>query len=240
MKTIHVNTTTSTNDLAWELLRTEQPPILVVADRQTAGRGRGTNNWSSPNGNLYLSLGLDVVTPRLQNVSVRIAIHLCSTLNSHLSEGVLRIKWPNDLMLGDGKAAGILVESRIRGDRAGLVVGVGVNIRHAPVTEAVSLENRLPVERETLAPILAQAIRTAVQDQHPDLPQRLLSESWFTPGETVSYVAGDKTCTGVFTGYDRNLALCVETGAGSLSLNCSRVSRVRPQAGQKGASSHVP
>lgn len=239
MKMIHVDTTASTNDLAWELLRTEQAPILVMADRQTAGRGRGTNDWSSPEGNIYLSLGLDVGTRQLQNISVRIAIHLCTTLNSLLSGGELRIKWPNDLMLGEGKAVGILVESRIRGDRAGLVAGIGLNIRQAPVPEAAALESLLKTDRDNVVSAVKEAILMAVENHESDLSNRLLRASWFKPGETVSYVAGNETCTAVFTGYDQDLAMCVDTREGRQSLNCSLVSRIRPHTDGTGESSHV-
>lgn len=98
----------------------------LVAERQTAGRGRQGRVWISPPGNLYAS-GLvklranDPPTAPLALVA-GLALHLALDLQG------ARLKWPNDLMFGDAKIAGILLERQ----ENFVVVGVGVNLVHAP------------------------------------------------------------------------------------------------------------
>lgn len=98
----------------------------LVAERQSAGRGRSGRQWDSPTGNLYAS-GLveihasDPPTPTLALVA---GIAVSEAINL----GALRLKWPNDVLADDAKLAGILLERQ--GDT--VVVGVGINLLHHP------------------------------------------------------------------------------------------------------------
>ena len=121
--------TTSTMDEAVRQAEAgAQEGTVVVAERQTAGRGRFGRSWVSRQGNLYLSI---VLRPTLQNlpflgslagVAVARAIRKSTGLQPH-------IKWPNDVILDGKKAGGILVESAVEGEtvRYG-VVGIGINV----------------------------------------------------------------------------------------------------------------
>lgn len=112
--------------------RGERGPLWITAARQTAGRGRRGNTWVSQPGNLYVSLLLvDAVPPQrggeLSFVAA-LAVHdavseLVPNLASHLA-----LKWPNDLLLGGAKFAGILIET----EGAVAIVGIGVNCAHHP------------------------------------------------------------------------------------------------------------
>lgn len=100
------------------------------ADRQTGGRGRQGRDWHSPQGNLHASTLVrlqpsDPPAPTLALVAA-VALHeLCAAL---LPDRYVSIKWPNDILVGGAKLAGILLERR--GDA--VVIGMGVNLAHHP------------------------------------------------------------------------------------------------------------
>ncbi|HJL43447.1 MAG TPA: biotin--[acetyl-CoA-carboxylase] ligase [Myxococcales bacterium LLY-WYZ-16_1] len=131
----------STNDRALEWarhgLRTgERPRVAVVAERQTAGRGRRGHRWSSPPGGLYVSY---LTWPRLDETQTPALPLLCGVaLIDAVGPRVavpLALKWPNDLLVGgDGplagrKLSGVLVERLFQGpDRDPVVFGIGLNL----------------------------------------------------------------------------------------------------------------
>jgi BirA family biotin operon repressor/biotin-[acetyl-CoA-carboxylase] ligase len=142
--------------------------LVVVADSQTAGRGRRGHTWHSPPGaGVYLSLLLRPKVPAAEAVALplRAGLATCRALRALGLEPVL--KWPNDVLVGGRKVAGILVES-VTG-REGLVdvavVGIGVNVAAHPMPAdiahtATSIESALgrPVPRADLAARLLRAL----------------------------------------------------------------------------------
>lgn len=123
--------TDSTNSRAMALASAGAPHgTVVVADGQTGGRGRHGRRWISPPGrNVYVSL---LVRPEIKNamppgLSLAAGVALADAAESAGVPGLL--KWPNDLYLGDRKAAGILVETASGADGARhAVIGVGINV----------------------------------------------------------------------------------------------------------------
>lgn len=105
---------------------------LVWAAEQTAGRGRRGRSWSSPRGNLYVSLVLRPgcapgVAAQLGFVA---AVALAETIDGLLpAGGRARLKWPNDVLVDGGKVSGILLEAEQGG---ALILGVGVNLQSRP------------------------------------------------------------------------------------------------------------
>ncbi|HEV8680248.1 MAG TPA: biotin--[acetyl-CoA-carboxylase] ligase [Stellaceae bacterium] len=128
----------STNDIAKELARAGKPDrTLVWAREQTAGRGRRGRVWHSPPGNFYLSFVLRPAVPatRAAQLGFVTALGLGDALIDLAGHRLdLRYKWPNDLLVGGKKIAGILLESEtaVTGDVEFVVVGVGVNTAEAP------------------------------------------------------------------------------------------------------------
>jgi len=107
---------TSTQDVAREL------PIgsIVVADHQTAGRGRHDRTWEAPSGTALL---VSFVLPRNTLLSLAAGVAAAQACGPSV-----RLKWPNDLLVGERKLGGILVEATA--DRA--VCGIGINLTAAP------------------------------------------------------------------------------------------------------------
>lgn len=123
----------STNDEARRRAEAGAPPGLVVlAAEQTRGRGRHGRSWTSPPGNLYASVLLQTEAPvatRAQ-LSFVAGLALADALEAHAPDGLrLRLKWPNDVLIGRAKVAGILLESA---GPARVIVGTGVNIASRP------------------------------------------------------------------------------------------------------------
>jgi BirA family biotin operon repressor/biotin-[acetyl-CoA-carboxylase] ligase len=131
----------STNDEARRLAEAGAPEgALVVADAQTAGKGRAGRRWLTPPGTaLAFSL---VLRPRLAAVEAARLTMLAGLAAAEAAEAVavqpVALKWPNDVLVGGAKAGGILVESGLTGDRLDFaVIGIGLNVSAAPPLEAV-------------------------------------------------------------------------------------------------------
>ncbi|MEW6368500.1 MAG: biotin--[acetyl-CoA-carboxylase] ligase [Acidobacteriota bacterium] len=107
----------------------EEEGFVLVADRQSSGRGRKGDRWYSPPGTgLYLSL---LLRPTFQPWSILpLSIGLSVAQGIEAAAGLTpSLKWPNDIMLEDRKVAGILVESQVQEGRLlGVVAGIGVNV----------------------------------------------------------------------------------------------------------------
>jgi len=125
----------STNDEADSLAQNGAPDrTLVWARSQRSGRGRLGRTWASPEGNLYTTALLDPGLPlgRLQELSFVASLAVHDTVSGLLPDVDLVLKWPNDVLLGGAKISGILTETRVRGDHVVALLGVGINLAHAP------------------------------------------------------------------------------------------------------------
>jgi BirA family biotin operon repressor/biotin-[acetyl-CoA-carboxylase] ligase len=128
------NVTESTNDDARQAAAKGAPHGAVfLADSQTRGRGRSGHAWHSPAGeNLYLSVVLRPNIPPMALPPLTLAIGVCvaRVVDTALGiDGTARIKWPNDVYVGEDKLAGILVETSLRGASIdAVVVGMGINV----------------------------------------------------------------------------------------------------------------
>jgi BirA family biotin operon repressor/biotin-[acetyl-CoA-carboxylase] ligase len=124
--------TVSTNDDARALARGGAPEgTVVLAARQSRGRGRLGREWVSPEGGAYLSIVLrPAVTPaELAPLALVAGLGIARGLREHLGVTV-SLKWPNDVLLDSGKLAGVLLEMAAETDRVDwVVVGVGLNVR---------------------------------------------------------------------------------------------------------------
>jgi BirA family biotin operon repressor/biotin-[acetyl-CoA-carboxylase] ligase len=127
----------STNTEALMLARAgERGPLWITAAQQTAGRGRRGNGWISEPGNLYASLLLSDPAPPPHTAELSLVAALAvhdAVMAVAPSLGVrLAVKWPNDLLVGGAKFAGILIEA----EGSAAVIGIGVNCVQHPVATA--------------------------------------------------------------------------------------------------------
>lgn len=157
---IRLDETSSTNEEAFlRQAAGEAAPFFLTADMQTAGRGRAGRNWISPKGNLYLSACLQNPCPagRLHQLGFVAGVALVRSLKQLAPQSDFRLKWPNDILEGKAKLAGVLLEARKQEGANVVVIGWGVNIVTAP--------HDLPYPA------------TALNDNHPQIDRdRVLSE----------------------------------------------------------------
>lgn len=126
-----VASTASTNaDLLAEAQAGAPEGLWLRAESQTGGRGRAGRSWLSPPGNLYAStiVRLCPGDPDAATLALTASVALEEVASAYAGPGKLQLKWPNDLMAGRAKLAGILLE---RIDDA-VVIGFGVNLAHHP------------------------------------------------------------------------------------------------------------
>ncbi|MBP7710067.1 MAG: biotin--[acetyl-CoA-carboxylase] ligase [Rickettsiales bacterium] len=126
----------STNSKAFDLANSRQifENEIILADKQTNGRGRQSRVWSSPAGNLYFSL---VLCPKISAVKVSqisfVAIVAMQAVVARMTTSKVEVKWPNDLLINEKKVSGLLLESKISGENCEFVIlGIGVNIASKP------------------------------------------------------------------------------------------------------------
>ena len=152
--------TGSTNDVAWEWARQGAPEgLLVLAERQLAGRGRGGNAWFSPPGaGVWASFLLRPELGARRLGLLPLAAGLAAAQAAERVGAAAGLKWPNDLVAADGsgrKLGGVLCESRAEGGgRAAVVLGSGVNV-HPP---AGGFPGELARSAGALATVAARAV----------------------------------------------------------------------------------
>jgi BirA family transcriptional regulator, biotin operon repressor / biotin---[acetyl-CoA-carboxylase] ligase len=102
--------------------------LVITAERQTAGRGQHGRSWISPPGGLYLSAVITDFPPPLRDkLALITGVAVARALQaSHIADIALR--WPNDILLGGKKVAGILCESLARGSNWAAIIGIGINV----------------------------------------------------------------------------------------------------------------
>lgn len=150
---IEMESCASTNDEAARLARAgAKHGTVVIAERQTGGRGRDGRVWESPPGGLYFSAVIRPALPVAQvpPMTLAIGIGLCEAVKTTGARASL--KWPNDLLVDGRKLAGVLVEAQSQGNRLeSVVVGIGIN-----------LTGELPASLGERAITLAEAAGTVI------------------------------------------------------------------------------
>ena len=138
MEIIRLNAIESTNTYAKNLLAENKivNETCIVTSNQTSGRGMQTNRWESePNKNLTFSLICfpDFLTPGRQfQLNKVVSISVLDLLQQIVPDDKLSIKWPNDIYIGHKKAAGILIETSITGQKLKwVVIGIGINVNQS-------------------------------------------------------------------------------------------------------------
>ncbi|MEX0710129.1 MAG: biotin--[acetyl-CoA-carboxylase] ligase [Chloroflexota bacterium] len=233
----------STNDRAREVLRESGGEgLAVVADLQTAGRGRRGRTWISPPGaNLMVSCALrpaiDASLSGLLGISAALAVRdACATV---APDAGLAIRWPNDVVDRTGrKVAGLLVETALEGgSMAEAVIGIGINVNWLPsgmppeiagtATSLAALAARARVDRIALLGHLLAAldVEVAALERGESPLSRFRTHSWLDD-RRVEVDTGDGSVIGRVAGIDEDGSLLLEADAGRLALSVGEVARV--------------
>jgi BirA family biotin operon repressor/biotin-[acetyl-CoA-carboxylase] ligase len=209
----------------------QSEPVLLVAQRQSAGRGRLGRGWDSGEGaSLTFSLGLPLAPREWSGLSLAVGVSVAESLDPRI-----RLKWPNDLWLDDRKLAGILVETAATGPGPRyVVIGIGINLAERPsaglATAPAWLAEVLPscepgaVLKRVVAP-LVQAIQLFEREGFGVFQRRFDARDVL---RDRAIVLSDGT-SGCGRGTTSQGALRVETDRGITTVSSSEVS-VRPRA----------
>jgi len=190
----------------------------VLADEQTAGRGRQGRSWHSPAGaGVWLvALLRPAEAPSMGALAIRVGLALVDAVGEIAPRAAPRLKWPNDLIVRHRKAGGILCEARWQGGTLGWVaVGIGVNVR-LPVAPAlthtaIALKAvEATVTRVRLLEALAPRLWTAAAPARLDEAERNAFQRarWHEDGVGAAYAGA--------VGVDADGALLVPAADGSL------------------------
>jgi BirA family biotin operon repressor/biotin-[acetyl-CoA-carboxylase] ligase len=232
---------TSTNAL---LLQGElEPPCLLIAEEQTAGRGRRGRRWHSVRGaSATFSLGRVIRRPtrELAGLSLVAGVAAAQALRALGAEQV-RLKWPNDLVIGEDKLAGILVETRARSGAVLAVFGIGINCREsvelqARVRRGVTFLERfiaLPSRNRVIAAV-AQRLMQALDGFEASGLEPTRRE-WQALDALVGQrmrvrLADGRVVAGVASGLAEDGALRLRTARGMLSVASATVVAARRRA----------
>jgi BirA family biotin operon repressor/biotin-[acetyl-CoA-carboxylase] ligase len=205
-RTFHFETLGSTMDEALRLGLEGLPDAAVVAERQTNGRGRADRRWESAGGDLLVTLLLRPALPAAYAgaLGLEALAALADTL-ADLYGLELGLKWPNDLMAGDRKVAGVLVEAWGAVDRPRFyTVGLGLNVHGLPALDrpTASVEALGPrADRRAILAGWRSRLGRWAADPTPD-PARWAALSPPSPPVAVETFDG-RTVAGLPTGYDR-------------------------------------
>jgi BirA family biotin operon repressor/biotin-[acetyl-CoA-carboxylase] ligase len=195
-------------------------PLWIMAERQSAGRGRRGRAWETLNGNLAATLLLVPARPLAQwpQLSFASAIATADMVAGFAAKASIAVKWPNDVLADQRKVAGILLE------RAGaaLAIGIGVNLAHFPpdtefpATSLAALGTPPPGADAALIALAAQFAKWYdVWAAHGFAPLR---EAWLARagglGTRIRARLADREQVGVFEGIDEQGALLL-TQAGA-------------------------
>ena len=201
---------------------------LLVAERQTAGRGRMGRVWQSqPGDSLTFSLSLSIAPQDWSGLSLAVGLSLAESLHP-----AVRLKWPNDLWFEDRKLGGILVEAASMGGRSQVVVGVGLNIRPRVAdglnTAPAALSELLPAltAPTALAHVALPLIQTLLRFEHEGFsPLQARFESRdVLKGRRVHTSDGQE---GLALGVSQSGALLLQTDTGLQEIHSAEIS-VRP------------
>ena len=211
----------STNDEARRLvLLGAEHGTVVQADEQTAGRGRRERAWFSPPGNLYMSvlLRLDAPLRRMAELSFLTALAVADAVDALLPKQTrATLKWPNDVLVGGGKIAGILLE-QVDG---ATVIGVGLNVLCAPPnvaykTTTIAASGGI-ASVDSARDILLEQLRVHLSTwrEHGFPPVR---DAWMARGHPIGTPLraglGNHPVEGTFAGLDDDGALLLDTDKG--------------------------
>jgi BirA family biotin operon repressor/biotin-[acetyl-CoA-carboxylase] ligase len=200
---------------------------VVIAERQTAGRGRAAHAWASPPGNLYLSVLLrPALSPvRLTLVPLASGLAVADALAGLGAE--VRLKWPNDVLARGRKLAGLLCEASTDAGASAVVVGIGVNVAADPArTEPQLAASATWLGRELGAPPALDAVAAALLAELPARIEQLeagadaaLLDAWrerSVPwwGQPVEVRSGGETLRGRPLGLEPTGALVIRTEDG--------------------------
>ncbi|WP_353270260.1 biotin--[acetyl-CoA-carboxylase] ligase [Wolbachia endosymbiont (group A) of Myopa testacea] len=217
----HYKEVSSTNEEALDLIeRGISNETIIIADKQTEGRGRTGKSWISPEGNLYVSLIINQETDvsKLTELTFVTALAVGNTLLSFMNDSNIQYKWPNDVLVDSKKISGILLERKSNSNW--LIIGIGINVNHAPLPGTTCISNydesvsNMDLSKELI--INFNKLRKQwLFDGFYAIREMWLKKA-FKMNEQISVKLADKLYEGIFADIDKSGKLVLQQKDGSL------------------------
>ena len=203
------------------------PQAMILAGEQFAGRGRNDRRWSSPAGKgIYATTLLTRTARELPLIPLAMANIVAGFLRETFGLDA-RIKWPNDVLVGGRKIAGILIEARMNENRVHMLIGTGVNVD--PVQDdarpnAIAISEASPRNFTGIS----DATRAFIEHVDEELAKPLVKDevlaTWrslsvHNAGDRIHCVLGERTVTGTWAGIDEQGRALLNTGEGQISVS---------------------
>ena|SRR5579872_3266030 len=206
------------------------PQAMIIAGEQFAGVGRNARAWSSPAGKgIYATTMLTRPTADLSVLPLAIANFIVTYLRDVFSIDA-KIKWPNDVLVGGKKIAGILIEARMQDDRAYLLIGIGINVE--PVEDearpnAVAI-SEVAKRFDGISAATEEFIKHVDRRLSVPLDRESILNEWrayaiHKPGDRITTVIGDRTASGTWIGVDEQGRAQLRNGSEVLTISAGEL-----------------
>lgn len=229
-KILVYRSTSSTNDVAAEYAKNrENDGLVVFAEEQTAGRGRGGNKWNSgPGDSILCSIVLTENPLPAHLLSLACAVAIAEAIGKPGKDHA-KIKWPNDILLSSRKVAGVLLESKVIRSGSSCIIGVGINCHQRPdsfpeelrsIATSIDIESGSVVDRISLARRLLTSIEHWLDVAHED--RQKVIEKWcelsIQLGHRAALVFNGVKFTGHCIGIDPEKGLILRLDSGGMRM----------------------
>jgi BirA family biotin operon repressor/biotin-[acetyl-CoA-carboxylase] ligase len=203
------------------------PQAMIIAGEQFAGRGRNDRSWSSPAGKgIYATTLISRPLSELPLIPLAMANIVASYLRETFAIDA-RIKWPNDILVGKKKIAGILIEARVQDDRVFLLIGTGINVEpvrddtrvNAVAISEVSTRPFSGIEDATLAFIEHVDEQLSRPLEHDAVLEQWRALSIHQPGDRIHCVIGEKTVSGTWSHIDEHGRAVLNGPGGTVAVS---------------------
>ncbi|MFA5554150.1 MAG: biotin--[acetyl-CoA-carboxylase] ligase [Phycisphaerae bacterium] len=223
-KVIVFGSVSSTNDIASEYAKSESNDGLVIlAEQQQSGRGRGNNKWLSDYGD---SIICSVVLIK-ESISKELLSLTFAAATAEAISPKAKIKWPNDIFLNGKKIAGILLESKQTGFGTAHIVGIGINCHQKTFpAEIKDIATSIDIETKSICDriILTKRLLSSIEqwlDTARKKPQQVI-KSWenlsLLLGQRITVVHNKKRFSGTCTGIDPQKGLILQLDSGGIQF----------------------
>ena len=215
---IHLSSIDSTNNYAKKLCSLGFTNKVIIADTQTAGRTTKEQKWISPKGNLYFSIILNLKDEKnLPEYSFLSAISIVQSINQiDTNSNIIKVKWPNDVLLNKQKFCGILIEK----EKDKVIIGIGVNTISSPAQNLTRYpttnlhDNKIEISPQNLAELILKNLIQNINLKESESFEKIIS--LITPymykfNEKVYISTQKETLIGIFSGLSKDGALLLTT-----------------------------
>lgn len=223
MNIIKLSAINSTNDYLKELLATRHVEnfTVAVAEHQTAGRGQMGSQWNAePGKNLTFSLLIKDLLPDVSGVfglNVAVAVSIARALGTFNIPG-LSVKWPNDILAGNKKLGGVLIENSIKSNgEIYSVIGIGINVNQQdfnglPKATSMAVVAGILFDKEAVMIAILQQIKQNLAGLRHNNPASLWEayhNNLYKKGVPMPFEKDGRQFMGIIEGVTKNGSLCV-------------------------------